>query len=36
MESCDVVNTAQETPSCSADSDVGSTHSSVCNLHCNR
>uniref|UniRef100_A0A663MHR4 M-phase phosphoprotein 9 n=1 Tax=Athene cunicularia TaxID=194338 RepID=A0A663MHR4_ATHCN len=36
MENCDVVNTVQEIPSSSADSDVRNTHSSVCNLHCNR
>ncbi|KFP86644.1 M-phase phosphoprotein 9 [Apaloderma vittatum] len=36
MENCDVVNAAQEIPSSSADSDVRNTHSSVCNLNCNR
>ncbi|XP_074777498.1 M-phase phosphoprotein 9 isoform X3 [Athene noctua] len=36
MENCDMVNTVQEIPSCSADSDVRNTHSSVCNLNCNR
>ncbi|XP_074461931.1 M-phase phosphoprotein 9 isoform X4 [Larus michahellis] len=36
MENCDVVNTVQEIPSSSGDSDVGDTHSSVCNLNCNR
>ncbi|XP_030358319.1 M-phase phosphoprotein 9 isoform X4 [Strigops habroptila] len=36
MENCDVVKTAQEIPSSSADSDVRNTHSSVCHLHCNR
>ncbi|KAM6341096.1 M-phase phosphoprotein 9 isoform 3-T5 [Alca torda] len=36
MENCDVVNTVQEIPSSSADSDVRDTHSSVCNLNCNR
>ncbi|KFV94400.1 M-phase phosphoprotein 9 [Fulmarus glacialis] len=36
MENCDVVNTVQEIPSSSADSDVKNTHSSVCNLNCNR
>ncbi|XP_074461929.1 M-phase phosphoprotein 9 isoform X2 [Larus michahellis] len=35
MENCDVVNTVQEIPSSSGDSDVGDTHSSVCNLNCN-
>ncbi|XP_054074965.1 M-phase phosphoprotein 9 isoform X4 [Rissa tridactyla] len=36
MENCDVVNTVQEIPSSSGDSDVRDTHSSVCNLNCNR
>ncbi|KAM7090338.1 M-phase phosphoprotein 9 isoform 1-T3 [Ciconia maguari] len=36
MENCDVVNTVQEIPSSSAGSDVRNTHSSVCNLNCNR
>ncbi|XP_068886858.1 M-phase phosphoprotein 9 isoform X1 [Aphelocoma coerulescens] len=36
MENCDVVNSVQGTPSCSADSDGRNTHSSVCNLNCNR
>ncbi|KFV55850.1 M-phase phosphoprotein 9 [Gavia stellata] len=36
MEKCNVVNTVQEIPSSSADSDVRNTHSSVCNLNCNR
>ncbi|XP_014820288.1 PREDICTED: M-phase phosphoprotein 9 isoform X1 [Calidris pugnax] len=36
MENCDVVNTVQEIPSSSTDSDVRNTHSSVCNLNCNR
>ncbi|XP_009472649.1 PREDICTED: LOW QUALITY PROTEIN: M-phase phosphoprotein 9 [Nipponia nippon] len=36
MENCDVVNTVQEIPSSSVDSDVRNTHSSVCNLNCNR
>ncbi|KAM6318073.1 M-phase phosphoprotein 9 isoform 2-T7 [Podargus strigoides] len=36
MENCDVVNTVQEIPLSSADSDVRNTHSSVCNLNCNR
>ncbi|XP_056360440.1 M-phase phosphoprotein 9 isoform X1 [Oenanthe melanoleuca] len=36
MESRDVVNSGQETPSSSADSDVRNTHSSVCNLNSNR
>ncbi|XP_068268435.1 M-phase phosphoprotein 9 isoform X2 [Nyctibius grandis] len=36
MENCHVVNTVQEIPSSSADSDVRNTHSSVCNLNCNR
>ncbi|KAM9624987.1 M-phase phosphoprotein 9 isoform 2-T5 [Morphnus guianensis] len=36
MENCDVVNTVQQIPSSSADSDVRNTHSSLCNLDCNR
>ncbi|XP_065548416.1 M-phase phosphoprotein 9 isoform X2 [Lathamus discolor] len=36
MENCDVLKTAQEIPSSSADSDVRNSHSSVCHLHCNR
>ncbi|KAM9281424.1 M-phase phosphoprotein 9 isoform 2-T2 [Morus bassanus] len=36
MEKCDVVNTVQEIQSSSAGSDVRNTHSSVCNLNCNR
>ncbi|KFV43270.1 M-phase phosphoprotein 9 [Tyto alba] len=36
MENCEVVNTIQEIPSSSADSHVRNTHSSVCNLNCNR
>ncbi|XP_074966918.1 M-phase phosphoprotein 9 isoform X1 [Phalacrocorax aristotelis] len=36
MENCDVVNTVQEIPSSSAGSDLRNTHSSVCNLNCNR
>ncbi|XP_062360552.1 M-phase phosphoprotein 9 [Cinclus cinclus] len=36
MESSDVVNSVQETPSSSADSDVRNIHSSVCNLNSNR
>ncbi|XP_051641570.1 M-phase phosphoprotein 9 isoform X1 [Manacus candei] len=36
MENWDVVNSVQEIPSSSADSDVRNTHSSVCNLNCNR
>lgn len=35
MENCDV-NSVQETLLSSADSDVRNTHSSVCNLNCNR
>ncbi|XP_054028881.1 M-phase phosphoprotein 9 [Dryobates pubescens] len=36
MESCDMVNAVQEIPSSSANSDVRNTHSSVCDLSCNR
>ncbi|XP_054699963.1 M-phase phosphoprotein 9 isoform X1 [Grus americana] len=36
MENCDVVNTIQEISSSSANSDVRNSHSSVCNLNCNR
>uniref|UniRef100_A0A8C5UFT9 M-phase phosphoprotein 9 n=1 Tax=Malurus cyaneus samueli TaxID=2593467 RepID=A0A8C5UFT9_9PASS len=36
MENCDVVNSVQETPSSSADSDVRNTHSSDCDLSCSR
>lgn len=36
MESRDVVNSGQETPSSCADSDVRNTHSSVWNLNSNR
>ncbi|XP_072206937.1 M-phase phosphoprotein 9 isoform X1 [Excalfactoria chinensis] len=36
MESHDLMNTAQEISSSSADSDVKNSHSSVCNLNCNR
>nr|XP_030141809.3 M-phase phosphoprotein 9 isoform X2 [Taeniopygia guttata] len=36
MENSDVVNSVQETPLSSADSDVRNTHSSVCNLNSNR
>ncbi|KFW83257.1 M-phase phosphoprotein 9 [Manacus vitellinus] len=36
MENWDVVNSVQEIPSSSADSDVRNTHSSVCKLNCNR
>ncbi|XP_057234859.1 M-phase phosphoprotein 9, partial [Malurus melanocephalus] len=36
MENCDVVNSVQETPSSSADSDVRNTHSSDCDLNCSR
>ncbi|XP_066055740.1 M-phase phosphoprotein 9 isoform X2 [Chamaea fasciata] len=36
MEYCDVVNSVQETPLSSADSDVRNTHSSVCNLNSSR
>ncbi|KFP56478.1 M-phase phosphoprotein 9 [Cathartes aura] len=36
MENCDVVNTVQEIPSPSADSNVRNTHGSVCDLNCNR
>uniref|UniRef100_A0A8B9C5Q2 M-phase phosphoprotein 9 n=1 Tax=Anser brachyrhynchus TaxID=132585 RepID=A0A8B9C5Q2_9AVES len=36
MENHDLVNAVQEIPSASVDSDVRNTHSSVCNLNCNR
>ncbi|KAM6052136.1 M-phase phosphoprotein 9 isoform 1-T2 [Chlamydotis macqueenii] len=36
MENYDVVNTVQEIPSSSADSDVRKTHSSACTFSCNR
>ncbi|XP_053849828.1 M-phase phosphoprotein 9 [Vidua macroura] len=36
MENSHVVNSVQETPLSSADSDVRNTHSSVCNLNSNR
>ncbi|XP_014109476.1 PREDICTED: M-phase phosphoprotein 9 isoform X1 [Pseudopodoces humilis] len=36
MENSNVVNSVQETPSSSADSDVRNTHSSGCNLNSNR
>ncbi|XP_015499600.1 M-phase phosphoprotein 9 isoform X5 [Parus major] len=36
MEKSNVVNSVQETPSSSADSDVRNTHSSGCNLNSNR
>ncbi|XP_063271981.1 M-phase phosphoprotein 9 isoform X2 [Prinia subflava] len=36
MENCDVVNSVQEPPLSSADSDVRNSHSSVCNLNSNR
>uniref|UniRef100_A0A8C3DHH6 M-phase phosphoprotein 9 n=1 Tax=Corvus moneduloides TaxID=1196302 RepID=A0A8C3DHH6_CORMO len=36
MENCDVVNSVHGTPSSSADPDGRNTHSSVCNLNCNR
>ncbi|KAJ7406458.1 hypothetical protein BTVI_65459 [Pitangus sulphuratus] len=36
MENWDVVNSVQEIPSSSADSDVRNTPSSVCNSNCNR
>ncbi|KFZ47396.1 M-phase phosphoprotein 9 [Antrostomus carolinensis] len=36
METCDMVNPAQEIPSSSADSDVRNTHSPVWNVNCTR
>ncbi|XP_051490106.1 M-phase phosphoprotein 9 isoform X1 [Apus apus] len=36
METCDVVNPAQEIPSSPAGSDVRNTHSLLCDLSCNR
>uniref|UniRef100_A0A8B9DQM1 Uncharacterized protein n=1 Tax=Anser cygnoides TaxID=8845 RepID=A0A8B9DQM1_ANSCY len=36
MENHDLVNAVQEIPSASVDSDIRNTHSSVCNLNCNR
>uniref|UniRef100_U3J8Z7 M-phase phosphoprotein 9 n=1 Tax=Anas platyrhynchos platyrhynchos TaxID=8840 RepID=U3J8Z7_ANAPP len=36
MENHDLVNAVQEVPSASVESDVRNTHSSVCNLNCNR
>lgn len=36
MENSNVVNSVQETPLSSADSDGRNTHSSVCNLNSNR
>uniref|UniRef100_A0A8C3CPP3 M-phase phosphoprotein 9 n=1 Tax=Cairina moschata TaxID=8855 RepID=A0A8C3CPP3_CAIMO len=36
MENHDLVNAVQEVPSASVESDVRNTHSSVCDLNCNR